>query len=1207
MKQLNCKKAFACHSFLCREMSLGKYIFLLQEPALSREKLCKFTKNYVSFGENNCRAAIAVHKSYNVWYVPEFSSRDICTIGMNINGKMTYLVSVYCDILLTPISERLQALSNKVTLDKIPVIICADTNAWSSCWNSATENQRGHLMEDWIIEYGFFVHNIGDKDSFVSKIGRSKIDATFSKNGIEIDDWDISEKCTFSDHRLIEFSVNLGSFEEPKAYRNLHKCNLQLFKESLPTVEVRYSEWNTETIDIEFQSIEQAINKALNVSCPFTKTKIGNELPIWWTNDLHNEKVEVAKLFQKACRSNLEADWHSYRDAKKAYTKSVRKCKRSSWVDFCARVESPAQMSKLKKIIERQENKSIGLLKHPAGGYCNSPNDVAKLLLDTHVPGSHEQPLKADNMLDASRKCSEEDLKNPSCIVTAAKIIAAFNSFGPKKASNDNFKPILLRNLNEALIIRLKNLYNACLILQYTPEALRSSKIIFIPKPNRIDYSTTGSWRPITLSSFLFKGLELIVKWELDKTLKSNFSKDQHAFRAGHDVNTALSSLCSQIENSVLQQHFVVACFLDIEGAFPNLGFQPIMNAWHGRNIPSYLCGWYSYYLRNRYVCTDILGVKSRRTITKGLPQGGILSTFSWNLVFDTLLGLFKNGPVSCVGYADDGALLAKGPVLSVLVDIMESALKKAVAWGSDQCLNFSERKTVSMIFSRNLRLTEPRQIQMNGIALPWSTSATYLGIELDQKLDFKLHIQNKIKKAKRFLMMLRNSVGKLWGPSPKALMYAYNNIIIPSLCHGALVWYKACQNTFLKNKLRQLNRLICTALMPMKPSTPSNGLEVVLNLMPLHLKAAEIGLKTYVRVRNIVKPKWQGIGKNGRSRGHYLQCLNDLSNLGICLEEEEEDRTNFLNIDRKFNVDIESKKTGLPIYDNSIKVYSDGSRMKEKTGYGYIISNGDYQIAQSCGYLGKNTSVFQAEVIAIQQACLEIGKMDDVTRSDDITFFTDSMSSVDSFCKLKIKSKVVADCIKELNTLAKDRRVSVRWIRSHSDFTGNMVADDYAKLGVESSNWIRTPVPVGHFKAKIHNALMKEWSKEWRKSSRDFRQTKIFFPDLNSKQSSYLLNLSRKKLGQVIQIISGHNNLNYFENKICKDVNPLCRLCGEEDETAFHLIGECPVLYNSRAKHFQKYLLDDNPEWKVRQLVNMIGGSCIAGMLDGSDKDPEA
>ena len=91
-----------------------------------------------------------------------------------------------------------------------------------------------------------------------------------------------------------------------------------------------------------------------------------------------------------------------------------------------------------------------------------------------------------------------------------------------------------------------------------------------------------------------------------------------------------------------------------------------------------------------------------------------------------------------------------------------------------------------------------------------------------------------------------------------------------------------------------------------------------------------------------------------------------------------------------------------------------------------------------------------------------------------------------------------------------------------------------------------------------------------------------------------------------MIQIISGHNNLNYFENKICKDVNPLCRLCGEEDETAFHLIGECPVLYNSRAKHFQKYLLDDHPEWKVKQLVNMIGGSCIAGMLDGSGENPE-
>ena len=134
----------------------------------------------------------------------------------------------------------------------------------------------------------------------------------------------------------------------------------------------------------------------------------------------------------------------------------------------------------------------------------------------------------------------------------------------------------------------------------------------------------------------------------------------------------------------------------------------------------------------------------------------------------------------------------------------------------------------------------------------------------------------------------------------------------------------------------------------------------------------------------------------------------------------------------------------------------------------------------------------------------------------------------------------------------------------------------------------------------------MKQWNDEWI-SEKDCRQTKIFFPVVNPKQSEFLLNLSRKQLGQVVQTITGHNRLKYHEHKICQDVNPLCRLCGEENETSWHLIGECPVLFNVRAQHFHKYLLDENPEWKVKQLVNMIGGSCISGMLDGSEQDPEA
>ena len=201
----------------------------------------------------------------------------------------------------------------------------------------------------------------------------------------------------------------------------------------------------------------------------------------------------------------------------------------------------------------------------------------------------------------------------------------------------------------------------------------------------------------------------------------------------------------------------------------------------------------------------------------------------------------------------------------------------------------------------------------LNNIELDFSKSVYYLGVELDSKLNFNIHIQNKVKKAKRLLMLLKNNIGKLWDPPANSLLYAYNNMVIPSLGHGALVWYKSCQSVTSKKRLAQLNRLICTALMPLRYSTPTAGLEVVCNVMPLHLKMAEMGLKTYLRVKNIVQPMWDELGKNNGKFGHLLMCKKDLTELGI--DPVEEDRDYFLNIDRKFCVDPVASLEIMPVF----------------------------------------------------------------------------------------------------------------------------------------------------------------------------------------------------------------------------------------------------------------------------------------------------
>ena len=56
-------------------------------------------------------------------------------------------------------------------------------------------------------------------------------------------------------------------------------------------------------------------------------------------------------------------------------------------------------------------------------------------------------------------------------------------------------------------------------------------------------------------------------------------------------------------------------------------------------------------------------------------------------------------------------------------------------------------------------------------------------------------------------------------------------------------------------------------------------------------------------------------------------------------------------------------------------------------------------------------------------------------------------------------------------------------------------------------------------------------------------------------------MKLSTVKLGRVIRLMSGHNWLNYFLNKLDPDISPLCGLCEEEDETFGHWATECQVL----------------------------------------------
>ena len=332
--------------------------------------------------------------------------------------------------------------------------------------------------------------------------------------------------------------------------------------------------------------------------------------------------------------------------------------------------------------------------------------------------------------------------------------------------------------------------------MSYTPLRWRKSKCIFIPKPGKDDYTNPRAYRPISLVSFLFKALEKIILLEIEDNVlsKKPLSKNQHGFRRGYSVDTALSDFTDQVESAILRGQYAIGCFIDVQGAFDSVSFDSAINAMVAKNFPSDIRNWYIHFLKNRLVYTDVLGQSACRKINRGTGQGLVLSPVIWNLIYDSFLDLFKTGPVRAVGFADDGALVAKGPDPSTLASLMQQGLVKVQRWSERHELHLSPSKTVAMIFHRKRSFIEPQKLKIGGVTIEYSSTTRYLGMTLDQKLCWKSHIEKKILSATRHLMVLKQALGVKFGPHPMALKWAYQGIVLPSLTFGAIVWAKACE-----------------------------------------------------------------------------------------------------------------------------------------------------------------------------------------------------------------------------------------------------------------------------------------------------------------------------------------------------------------------------------------------------------------------------
>jgi len=109
--------------------------------------------------------------------------------------------------------------------------------------------------------------------------------------------------------------------------------------------------------------------------------------------------------------------------------------------------------------------------------------------------------------------------------------------------------------------------------------------------------------------------------------------------------------------------------------------------------------------LEGRVAVATLNEISLRFAISRGCPQGGVLSPLLWCLMVNNLITRLSGGGVFIQGYADDICLLAVGKFPNMASGLMQWALSTIEIWCNKVGLSVNPDKTGLVAFTRKRKL----------------------------------------------------------------------------------------------------------------------------------------------------------------------------------------------------------------------------------------------------------------------------------------------------------------------------------------------------------------------------------------------------------------------------------------------------------------------------------------------------------------------